>query len=147
LIKIDAIEPLRAVEMATDDNVKPGERVIVLGYPAISADTYECAKSNEAGKLRDKCDLIPKPTVTDGIISRRGTETKERGVAAYGDMGDAYQMSVVATGEGNSGGPVFNAKGEVIAIFFYERTLGSTRVTFAVPISHGRELLAPPGSR
>jgi serine protease Do len=148
LIKIDVVDPLRSVvDLATDDKVELGERVIVLGYPTISQETCEIHRVNDAGKVREKCDLIPKPTVTDGIISRLGAELKERGLQTYGDMGDAYQMSVVATGAGNSGGPVFNAKARAIAIFFRERTYKTARVTFAVPIKHGRELMGPPGPR
>jgi S1-C subfamily serine protease len=50
-------------------------------------------------------------------------------------------MSVNSTGAGNSGGPVFNAKGQVIGLYTYS-SLGR-EVSFAVPIVHGRELLNP----
>jgi S1-C subfamily serine protease len=148
LIKIDVVQPLQAiVDLSSDDRVEVGERVVVLGYPAVSAGTCEIHKV-DTGRADDRrCDYVPKPTVTDGIISRLGTSSKEHGVEAHGDLDDAYQLSVVATGEGNSGGPVFNAKGKAIAIFFRAKTYKTVRVTFALPIKYGRELLAAPGPR
>jgi serine protease Do len=149
LIKIDLVDPLRSiVELSSDDKVEVGERVIVLGYPAVSAGTCEIHKvdSGRPGEER-RCDYVFKPTVTDGIISRLGTSSKEHGVEAHGDLDDAYQLSVVATGAGNSGGPVFNAKGRAIAIFFREKVYKTARVTFALPIKYGRDLLAAPGPR
>jgi len=102
--------------------------------------------SPELGRLRTRAEIIPEPTVTDGIVSRIGTETKtndEGTMRLYSTRGDTFQLSVVATGPGNSGGPVFNAAGKVIGLF----TAGSTsrdgtRVTHAVRIKHGLALLS-----
>jgi S1-C subfamily serine protease len=53
-------------------------------------------------------------------------------------------MSINSTGAGNSGGPVFNEKGQVIGLFTYGASRqGDASVTFAVPIRHGRQLLNP----
>src|SRR5262249_23700571 len=73
LIKIDVVQPLQTVvDLSSDDRVEVGERVIVLGYPAVSAETCEIHKV-DTGRAGDKrCDYVPKPTVTDGIISRLG---------------------------------------------------------------------------
>jgi serine protease Do len=148
LIKIDVVNSLRTIiELGSDDKVENGEKVVVLGYPTISGETCEMHKVNDTGKVREKCDFIPKPTVTDGIISRLGGELKARGNVAYSDIGDAYQMTVNGTGAGNSGGPVFNAKAHAIGIFYAERNYKNTRVTLALPIKHGKELLEAPGAR
>jgi S1-C subfamily serine protease len=56
-------------------------------------------------------------------------------------MGDVYQLTVNSTGSGNSGGPVFNDRGEVVAIFYAGRAYGGAQVTFAVPIRYALALL------
>ena len=57
-------------------------------------------------------------------------------------MGDVYQLTVNTTGSGNSGGPVFNDKGQVIGLLTYGKSDQSgTQISFAVPIKYGRELM------
>lgn len=56
-------------------------------------------------------------------------------------MGDVYQLTTSETGAGNSGGPVFDKDGNVIAIFTSDTTDGSTAISFAVPIRYGIELM------
>jgi S1-C subfamily serine protease/pSer/pThr/pTyr-binding forkhead associated (FHA) protein len=145
LIKIESPQALTPLDMASDDVVKIGERVIVLGYPGISDRTFAQFTTNEGGQTRQRVEFIPEPTVTDGIVSRLGTETVQEGnMRITGMLGDAIQLSVVATGSGNSGGPVFNAAGKVVGLFTWGATgRDGTRVSFAVPIKHGRALLQP----
>ena len=145
LIKIDSPQPLTPIDLASDDIIKVGERVIVLGYPGISDRTFAQFTTNEGGQTRQRLEHIPEPTVTDGIVSRVGTETVQEGnMRILGSGGDAIQLSVVATGAGNSGGPVFNAAGKVMGLFTWSAAgRGGERVTFAVPIKHGRALLQP----
>ncbi|MEM1118521.1 MAG: S1C family serine protease, partial [Bacteroidota bacterium] len=56
---------------------------------------------------------------------------------------DAYQLSTSATGAGNSGGPVFDNRGRVIALFTYGTgtNRGDAAVTYAIPIRYGMELM------
>jgi len=120
-----------------------GDKVIVLGFPAVSSDTIVKTPSVEPGQIgRGRIEFVPEPTVTEGIISQVGAGLKQDGgMTVSGSRGDTYQMSVNATGAGNSGGPVFNAKGQVIGLFTYSS--GDGKVSFAVPIKHGRALLNP----
>jgi serine protease Do len=67
-------------------------------------------------------------TVTAGIISSKGRNT---------DGGDVrFIQTDVAVNPGNSGGPLFNLKGEVIGINsqIYSRSGGYMGVSFAIPI-------------
>jgi S1-C subfamily serine protease len=57
-----------------------------------------------------------------------------------GAEGDIMQLTINATGEGNSGGPVFNSSGKVIGMFTYGFISGTTRSTAAVPIKYGVDL-------
>jgi S1-C subfamily serine protease/pSer/pThr/pTyr-binding forkhead associated (FHA) protein len=144
LIKIESPQALVPLETAADNNVKVGERVIVLGYPGISTQTVMEMTTTERGQVKSRVEVIPEPTVTDGIVSKLGTELTQAGTATVrGSLGDAFQLSINSTGSGNSGGPVFNAQGKVVGLFTYGRSRGGTAVTYAVPIRHGRDLLTP----
>jgi S1-C subfamily serine protease len=146
LIKVESAQSLRPVELAPDsedDKVDVGDRVIVLGYPAVSSQTKVRTTSVEPGRVGSgRIEVVPEPTVTEGIISLKGAGVKQEGeLAVSGSRGDTYQMSINSTGAGNSGGPVFNSKGQVIGLFTYSSV--GREVTFAVPIRHGRALLNP----
>ena len=87
---------------------------------------------------------IPDPTVTVGNIGRiyrssEGTTGADKTTVSV--IGDSYQLQINTTGGGNSGGPVFDDHGRVIAIFYAGLSDGRTAVTFAVPIRYGKELM------
>jgi serine protease Do len=141
-IKIESPQPLKKVDIAPDDTLKVGERVIVLGYPGVSISTIEITQFREAGAARQRQDFVPEPTVTEGIISRLGTEARTNsGVTQIGTLGDAIQLSINSAGQGNSGGPVFNASGKVIGLFTYTHSAAGANVTLAVPIKYAREFM------
>ncbi|MDW3687710.1 trypsin-like peptidase domain-containing protein [Cupriavidus sp. CV2] len=142
-IKIDATRKLPTINLASvGTRPRVGERVTVLGYPGISEEKHALVQSSEGGNITNFVELIPQPTVTEGIIAKVGDTVKsEKNVQTYDDLGDVYQLTVTATGHGNSGGPVFDGDGKVIGLFTYSRSMGDERVTFAVPIKYGLDLL------
>ncbi len=139
-MKIDTQQALTTVELAQDDEVKVGESVTVLGYPAFSTQTMALIQSAEAGHVQSKSEEVPEPTVTAGLVSMKsqGVQNQGSGVTTVGMMGDAYQLTV-PTSAGNSGGPVFNSQGKVIGLFTYGDPRRET-TTYAVPIKFGRSL-------
>jgi serine protease Do len=145
LIKIDSPQPLTPIEIAeSEDNLKVGERVIVLGYPGVSTSIIMESASTERGQLKPRTEVIPEPTVTEGIISKLGTELTQTGTTTVrGTLGDAFQLGINTTGSGNSGGPVFNSSGKAIGLFTYGGCKANACVSYAVPIKHGRFLLTP----
>ena len=67
-------------------------------------------------------------TVTAGIVSARG---RDIGGSTYGD----FLQIDAAVNTGNSGGPAFNLKGEVIGVntAIYSPNGGSVGIAFAIP--------------
>jgi len=68
-------------------------------------------------------------TVTAGVVSAKGRSLPE-------DSAVQFIQTDVAVNPGNSGGPLFNARGEVVGINsqIYSRTGGYQGVSFAIPI-------------
>jgi serine protease Do len=141
LIKVETPQPLQSVDISADDDVKMGERVVVLGYPVVSNDTMQVV-TTENGKLRGE--ILPLPTVTDGLVARPPTEHVLQGNKEIkAELGEYIQLTAVAAGLGNSGGPVFNADGKLIGLFTGVREYQLGRMSFAIPIKRARDLMAP----
>lgn len=110
------------LKISEDDNVMVGERVLVFGYP-------ETVTNNE---FLSKATAL-EPTLTSGIISALKRTTLNWPV---------IQMDA-GINHGNSGGPVCNNRGEVIAVttFGSLETATGTLVAgfnFAIPVSELR---------
>ncbi len=105
LLKIKADKPLPAVAFGDSDAMHVGDWVIAVGNP------FGLGGS-----------------VSAGIVSARG-----RNINA-GPFDDFIQTDA-AINRGNSGGPLFNAKGEVVGInsAIYSPTGGSVGIGFAIP--------------
>jgi S1-C subfamily serine protease len=146
MIKISVPYTLKPVKIS-DNEVVQGEQAVVIGYPSVSPDTIAVTKSNEPGRYEKTARIIPEPTTSSGTIqrlirSRSSVETnKKLEVEYYNTFGDVYQLGINTTGSGNSGGPVFNDKGEVIGIFTYGLASGGAAVSFAVPVKYASELM------
>jgi serine protease Do len=144
-IKVDSTQSLSKLELADDNTVQIGQKIILLGYPGVSQETYGVQQSTEGGHVRDKVVYIPEPTVTEGVIAKLPTKTDRQdqssGMTMVGSTGDTYQLDIFA-GPGHSGGPVIDSTGKVIAIMSMRR-VSAEHVSFAVPVSYVRELLQP----
>ncbi len=144
-IKVDSTQSLSKLELAEDNTVQIGQKIILLGYPGVSQETFGVQQSTEGGHVRDKVVYIPEPTVTEGVIAKLPTKTDRQdqssGMTMVGSTGDTYQLDIFA-GPGHSGGPVIDSTGKVIAIMSMRR-VSAEHVSFAVPVSYVRELLQP----
>ena len=105
VLKIKAGKPLPFVSFGDSDGVRVGDWVIAIGNP------YGLGG-----------------TVTAGIISARARDINA------GPFDDFLQTDA-AINRGNSGGPMFNMKGEVVGIntAIFSPTGGSVGIGFAVP--------------
>lgn len=102
---------------------RQGQAVYAVGYPGVG----DILSDSIAHTSEDA-------TITDGIISAIRTLTIEEGA----EPAKILQFSA-AINSGNSGGPLFNAKGEVIGVNTYG--VGAQGVFGAVDISELRTLL------
>jgi len=107
LLKIEASKPLPKVSFGNSDLVKPGDAVLAIGNP-----------------------LGLGGTVTSGIVSALNRNISET------PFDDFIQIDA-AINHGNSGGPLFNAAGELIgvntAFFSPAGSSGSVGLGFAIP--------------
>lgn len=142
LIKINTVRSLSKVTMLDNYNdVKPGQTVTVMGYPGVAPEQYVVKKSKDVFNQRNQVTTVPTTTVTTGNIGRIIPESSDKNLT-YSSFGDAYQLTINATGAGNSGGPMFDDKGNVIGIFFAGKAdAQGTKISFAVPIKYGLELM------
>lgn len=105
LLEIEAPEPLPYVEFGSSDDARIGDWVIAIGNPFGLGGT-----------------------TTMGIISARGRDIR------VGPLDDFIQIDAPIN-RGNSGGPLFNTRGEVIGVnsVIYSPTGGNVGIGFAIP--------------
>ncbi|RYE04622.1 MAG: serine protease [Sphingobacteriales bacterium] len=115
--------------------------VTVMGYPGVAPEQYVVRKSSDPFKPNMDFNSVPSPTVTPGNIGRLIKSSAEK-TNLYSTFGDSYQLTINATGGGNSGGPMFDDKGRVIGIYYAGKSdARGTQISFAVPIKYGMELM------
>ncbi len=115
ILKIDK-EGFPSLTLGSAKTLKPGGRIYVLGYPVV-------ADINDSG--------ITEPTFTSGIVSAFKKSSQ-------GDY-DVIQIDANSSG-GNSGGPAFNERGEIVGI----ATFGSTvkeGYNWILPVEFAKEFL------
>lgn len=122
LLKVDTSMTLPHLNFTESTNPIPGEWAIALGNPF---GLFEAAE----------------PTVTVGVISGVGRDFQPQENRIYRDM----IQTDAAINQGNSGGPLINALGEVIGVntFIYTArgSSGSIGLGFAVPAHKARDIV------
>lgn len=105
VLKINAGKPLPYVELGDSKDVRPGQWVVAMGNPFGLGNT-----------------------VTTGIVSALG---RDIGDGPY----DRFIQTDAPINEGNSGGPLFNQKGQVIGVntAILSPSGGSVGIGFAIP--------------
>ena len=124
ILKMDKTN-LPTVTIGDDTQLRTGDRVYAMGYPAVATLT----------EALNVAQAIQEPTLTQGIISAK----KEMA------GGWSILQTDAAIHAGNSGGPLFNEAGEVIGI----NTFGMLEsgggmapgMNFAIPISIAKQFL------
>jgi serine protease Do len=104
----DSIQPLPLAQEASD----PGEQVIVVGYPLGVSAMLAKTPTNLYKRLASSKD-------TGQVASELAAHALIRPSATCGHLGDIVDEKLIydaPTAQGGSGGPVFNSRGQVIAI-------------------------------
>ena len=113
LLKIDAGHPLRYLELGDSDAIRVGDWVMVIGNP-----------------------LNLDKTVTTGVVSAKGRSIGISGDASF----ENFIQTDAAINFGNSGGPLINMLGQVVAIAT-AINYGAENIGFAVPVSTLKDIL------
>jgi serine protease Do len=112
LLKIDAGRNLRYLELGNSDQIRVGDWVMAIGNP-----------------------LNLDKTVTTGVVS-----AKDRSIGISDASFENFIQTDAAINFGNSGGPLVNMRGEVIAIAT-AINWGAENIGFAVPVNTLKEIL------
>ncbi len=114
LLKINT-EDLPVLELGDSDNLIQGQLVIAIGTPL----------GEYAG------------SVTKGVISglNRSVTARSQGFWGVAKTYEDVIQTDAAVNPGNSGGPLFNSKGQVIGVNF-ATTAGADNISFALPINN-----------
>lgn len=142
MIKVDIPGSLSKVTMKDSyGSIKPGQSVTVMGYPGVAPQEFVVRKSNDVFNPANHFVSVPTPTVTPGSIGRIIPGSSDKNLT-YSTFGDSYQLTINATGAGNSGGPMFDDEGNVVGIYFAGKSdARGTQISFAVPIKYGLEMM------
>jgi S1-C subfamily serine protease len=141
MVKINLPEAVPKLEMYDNYNsIKQGSPIVVIGYPLGESLAPIAVRVREKSGMgaEDQNAFVPEPTVTSGIVGRvikSGSDAS----SYYSAFGDTYQHTA-ATNPGNSGGPVFDQCGRVIAIHNANVRMAQG-ASYAVPIKYGMDLM------
>lgn len=125
VLKVDDQIPLPTVPVGDSTTIGTGEQAIVIGYPGIGIEEY----------FEDR-ETTLEPTLTAGVVSAR--RTLKSGIEAI--------QTDAGINNGNSGGPIYNAAGEVVGIATFKPTdLDVEEVAFGLPIEVATDLLGDLG--
>ncbi len=116
LLKVESKTPLEFIKFGNSDESRVGDIILIIGNPFGLGNT-----------------------VTSGIISAQA-----RALNAFStNIIDNFIQTDAPMNKGNSGGPMFNLKGEVIGINFaiFSPSGGSVGVGFAVPSSAAKPII------
>ena len=144
MIKVEMPSSLPKVTLLDKDGlVNPGDEVTVMGYPGVSPDEIIRNNVQDPFNRNPQIVKVPVPTVTTGNVGRiLGRGRIDNTPDYFSAFGESYQLTINATGPGNSGGPMFDDHGNVVGIFTAGRQdQAGTLITFAVPIKYGMELM------
>ena len=145
LIKVSTPAALTKMDLRDSyADTKVGDQVTVMGYPAVSDVVVAVLRSKDMFNRDAQERVVPDPTVSVGNIGKilRAADGVTHGnMSEYAFGGDTYQLTINSTGAGNSGGPMFDAYGHVIGIYFAGKTLDA-QISFAVPIRYALDLMS-----
>lgn len=144
LIKVEIPRALSPVKMKDSyKEIQPGESVSVMGYPGVAPEQFVVRPTNDPFNAVSQFTSVPTPTITPGNIGRIIPASSVKDMR-YSTAGDSYQLTINATGMGNSGGPLFDDEGNVVGIYYAgSMDAAGTQISFAVPIKYGLELMGP----
>lgn len=125
ILKMEGQNNLPTIPIGDSTTLQTGNKIYVMGYPGVATFHPLLSEASQA-----------QPSLTEGIISAQ--KTMEGGWSVFQTNADMTH--------GNSGGPVFNEKGEVIGLATFGSVDQNTGqeiagMNFVVPMSVVKEFL------
>jgi serine protease Do len=145
MLKISVPGNLPKVDLHdADSTLRKGDGLVIMGYPGGAPDVYSPLKSKNPLNTENRITVIPDPTVSVtsvGNIVKEVESAKSEEVRLSFQGGDSIRYAQSLTFGGNSGGPVFDMQGRVIAIHYAGyRGPGGPDAGLGVPIKYGLQL-------
>lgn len=137
-----ALPPLMLA--APDQHVSVGDQITVVAYPTGFDALLARIDSALAGQLVQ--DTGGEPSVLAGALATRNLISPLVTVGHVGDVGGRTIIYDAASTHGSSGGPVLNARGEVIALN-HAALEDFTGARFGIPVTAVHRLLKQPRKR
>ncbi len=129
LLKIDSGEKFTCLELDAKAEIKAGNPVAMAGFPGgTTADIAPFANADNADSLESR---HPRVSLNSGMITSIRQYKKDK----------RYQLDIRAN-HGNSGGPIVNAAGHVIAVL-YSGIDQMQSIDYAIPISYAKKVISP----
>ena len=146
LLKVSAAFNMPKVELFdASETLKKGDGLVIMGYPGTAPVVYAPIKSSNPLNAETKITAIPDPTVSVTSVGNivKDSDPNDQVNIRKSMMGDTIRYAGGLTYGGNSGGPVFDMQGRVVAIHFagWSGEGPVSSVGLALPIKYGLELL------
>lgn len=141
LLRLEDGEPLAPLRLGTDDGVREGQSVALVGYPIAGVLGFQPVTHRG---IVSSIAAIALPAANASLLGQRAITQLRRGTF------DIYQLDANAY-PGNSGGPVLDAdSGEVLAVLNMVLVKGHREaalaqpsgISYAIPVRWVRALLA-----
>lgn len=130
VLKIPSDGSLPHLNVAWKEEVRAGDAVLMSGFPGGIYTELAPFVGGDTGHLEGT--YSPKPSVNAGLVTA---------IREY-QGSTRYQLDIRAN-SGNSGGPITNTRGEVVAIL-YAQLGGLQSINYAIPVRYALPILPPP---
>ncbi len=121
LLKVDDTDGMKSMELGSQDDVKQGDEVVALGYPANASLQDELASTSGTVSVVKSSFNVPDPKAPS--------------------LGNVMQIDI-SLGPGNSGGPLVNKEGKLVGLntAIFSQVEGARAQGYAIGVDRVKEV-------